>query len=47
MGWALTGACPGPLFILLGNGFGVITISILAAILGTYVYGLTRRFLPH
>lgn len=47
IGWALTGACPGPLFILLGNGVGVIIVAILSALLGTYVYGLLRPRLPH
>lgn len=47
LGWALTGACPGPLFILLGNGIGVIGISIVAALLGTYVYGILKPRLPH
>lgn len=46
-GWAMTGACPGPLFILLGNGVSVIVVVILSALLGTYVYGLMRRRLPH
>ena len=46
-GWALTGACPGPLFILLGNGFWVIFIVIASALLGTYVYGLVKNRLPH
>ena len=47
IGWALTGACPGPLFILFGNGITVIIISILAAILGTYTYGIIKHKLPH
>lgn len=46
-GWALTGACPGPLFIILGNGITVIAIAIGSALLGTYVYGLLRNKLPH
>ncbi|WP_258105067.1 YeeE/YedE family protein [Marinoscillum sp. MHG1-6] len=46
-GWALTGACPGPLFILLGNGVGVIAVTILAAVAGTYTYGLLKDKLPH
>ena len=46
-GWAMTGACPGPLFILLGNGIGVIGVVIIAAMLGTYVYGLLQSKLPH
>ena len=47
LGWAMTGACPGPLFILLGNGVGVVLVVIAAAVLGTYVYGLLRHKLPH
>ncbi|MFY0600529.1 MAG: YeeE/YedE family protein [Cyclobacteriaceae bacterium] len=47
LGWAMTGACPGPLFILLGNGIGVIAVVILSALLGTYVYGLLKDKLPH
>ena len=46
-GWALTGACPGPLFVLLGNGFTVIIVVILSALLGTYAYGLLKDRLPH
>ena len=47
LGWALTGACPGPMFILLGQGLMVMGIVILSAILGTFVYGLMREWLPH
>ena len=47
VGWAMTGACPGPLFILLGNGFWVVGVTILSALLGTYVYGALRSRLPH
>ncbi|MEQ8924429.1 MAG: YeeE/YedE thiosulfate transporter family protein [Fulvivirga sp.] len=47
LGWALTGACPGPLFILLGNGVGVILVVIASALLGTYTYGLVKDKLPH
>lgn len=47
LGWAMTGACPGPMFILLGNGVGVILVIIAAALLGTYTYGLLRNKLPH
>jgi len=46
-GWAMTGACPGPLFILVGNGVSVILLSISAAILGTFVYGKLKNKLPH
>ena len=47
LGWAMTGACPGPMFILIGNGFTVILAMIASAVLGTYVYGLLRNKLPH
>ncbi|WP_425391496.1 DUF6691 family protein [Ekhidna sp.] len=47
IGWALTGACPGPLFILVGNGVGVFIIAIASATLGTYVYGRIKHRLPH
>lgn len=47
LGWALTGACPGPMYILLGYGYSVILVVILSALLGTFVYGLLRDRLPH
>ncbi|MBS1501655.1 MAG: YeeE/YedE family protein [Bacteroidetes bacterium] len=47
LGWAITGACPGPLYALLGSGFGVIVVTLLSAIFGTWVYGLVRDRLPH
>ena len=47
LGWALTGACPGPLFALLGSGVGVIVVAIVSAMLGTWTYGLLRGSLPH
>jgi len=46
-GWALTGACPGPLFALLGSGITVFIVPILAALAGTWVYGAVRESLPH
>ena len=46
-GWAITGACPGPLFAQIGLGFSVIIITLLSAIAGTWVYGLIREQLPH
>jgi uncharacterized membrane protein YedE/YeeE len=46
-GWALTGACPGPLFALIGNGLTVIFVVILSAIAGTWAYGKLRDRLPH
>jgi uncharacterized membrane protein YedE/YeeE len=47
LGWALTGACPGPLFALLGSGIGTIALAIGAAMLGTWTYALVRHRLPH
>lgn len=46
-GWALTGACPGPLFAQIGAGATVITVTLLSAIAGTWVYGKFREKLPH
>lgn len=47
LGWALSGACPGPMYILVGTGAFSVLIVILAALLGTYVYGLLKDKLPH
>ena len=47
LGWALAGACPGPMFTLVGAGFLPILVVIVAAIFGTFVYGLIRDKLPH
>ena len=46
-GWALTGACPGPMFAQIGSGALVIIVSLVSAIAGTWVYGLIREKLPH
>jgi uncharacterized membrane protein YedE/YeeE len=47
LGWAITGACPGPLFAQIGSGFLVTSVTLLSAILGTWVYGLLREKLQH
>jgi len=47
LGWALVGACPGPIFILLGAGFYNVTFVLLGAVLGTFLYGLIKDKLPH
>ena len=47
MGWALAGACPGPLYALLGAGYSVIIVAILSALLGTWVYSFLHPKLPH
>ncbi len=46
-GWAITGACPGPLFAQIGTGALVITVTLMSAIAGTWVYGYLRDRLPH
>ncbi len=47
MGWAITGACPGPIFAQIGMGYWSSIILLLSAIAGTYTYGLLRSKLPH
>jgi len=47
LGWAITGACPGPLFAQIGSGFLVVIVTFLSAIAGTFVYGLFDDKLPH
>ncbi len=47
LGWAITGACPGPLFAQIGSGFGVVAVTLLSAIAGTWTYGWLRERLPH
>ena len=46
-GWAITGACPGPLFAQIGTGVTVTLITLFSAIAGTWTYGLVRDKLPH
>lgn len=46
-GWALTGACPGPLYAQLGSGVLVTIVTIAAALFGTWTYALVREKLPH
>jgi uncharacterized protein len=47
VGWALTGACPGPLFALVGGGMSVYAVAALSALAGTWLYGYLRPRLPH
>jgi uncharacterized membrane protein YedE/YeeE len=47
LGWALSGACPGPLFALVGNGVTVMIVAIASALAGTWLYGFLRPRLPH
>jgi len=47
MGWALTGVCSGMMFVLMGSGYTVFGVFIAAAMLGTFVYGMVRKHIPH
>jgi uncharacterized membrane protein YedE/YeeE len=47
IGWALTGACPGPLYALIGSGYLAVMVVLLGALAGTYIYGVFRDRLPH
>lgn len=47
LGWAITGACPGPVFAQIGTGITVMTVTLFFAIAGTWVYGYFRNKLPH
>lgn len=47
VGWALTGACPGPLYALVGSGVTAYLAAILSALVGVVAYGMVQRFLPH
>lgn len=47
LGWALIGACPGPMYALLGSGVSVFAVAIAAAMLGTWMYGVVQHRLPH
>ncbi|QCE42520.1 DUF6691 family protein [Psychroserpens sp. NJDZ02] len=47
LGWALVGACPGPIFVLIGAGYLPVIIVFLSAALGTFLYGVLKDKLPH
>lgn len=47
LGWAMVGACPGPIFILLGAGFMSVGLVLIGALLGTFIYGCIKDYLPH
>ena len=47
LGWALTGACPGPMYALLGSGLPIFAVVIFCAVLGAYAYGVLEKKLPH
>ncbi len=47
LGWALVGACPGPIFILLGAGIWPVALILIGALFGTFLYGVFKNKLPH
>ncbi len=47
LGWALVGACPGPIFVLIGQGYLPVLVVLGGALIGTFVYGVARHKLPH
>ena len=47
LGWALAGACPGPIYILAGAGYWPILIVLFGAVMGAFIYGILRDKLPH
>ncbi|MCC6583942.1 MAG: YeeE/YedE family protein [Chitinophagales bacterium] len=47
LGWALVGACPGPIYILIGAGFWSFILVLIGALLGTFIYGVLKEKLPH
>ena len=47
LGWGITGACPGPMFTLIGAGLPIMIVVIISAIVGTWFYGLLRDKIPH
>lgn len=47
LGWALAGSCPGPIYTLIGAGYLPILVTLVGALIGTFIYGLLRNRLPH
>lgn len=47
LGWGLLGACPGPIYVLIGNGITVMAVAFLSALVGVWTYGALRHRLPH
>ncbi len=47
LGWAITGACPGPLFAQIGSGYTVVLVTLMSALAGTWVYGRFKDYLPN
>ena len=47
LGWAITGCCPGPMYVLVGQGYWIVGLILLGGILGAFAYGAVRNKLPH
>lgn len=47
LGWALAGSCPGPIYTLIGAGYLPVVVVLIGALMGTFLYGLLRKHLPH
>jgi len=47
LGWALVGACPGPIFILIGAGFWSVILILIGAMIGTFIFGMVKDRLPN
>jgi uncharacterized protein len=47
LGWALVGCCPGPMYVLIGQGYWIIAVVMVSAVLGTFAYGAVKDRLPH
>jgi uncharacterized membrane protein YedE/YeeE len=47
LGWAITGACPGPLFAQIGSGYTVILVTLVSALAGTWLYGKFEKYFPN
>jgi uncharacterized membrane protein YedE/YeeE len=47
LGWAITGACPGPIYAQIGSGYLVVIVTLLGAVSGTWLYGALKEKLPH
>lgn len=47
LGWALIGACPGPIYVMIGNGYAIFVLVLLGAVIGTFIYGSVKQKLPH
>ncbi len=47
LGWGLVGACPGPVFVMIGAGYNFMIIVLISSLIGTWVYALLREKLPH